>query len=100
LRQLTTGKNADVEEILANARELTRDAREALAGLRGTFGEGEEAMGPALSRLSRSLDHLESIVRKIDHGEGALGKLISDERLGEQVATAVEGVRNYVTRVN
>lgn len=100
LRELTTGKNDDVEEILANARELTRDAREALAGLRGTFGEGEEAMGPALSRLSRSLDHLESIVRKIDHGEGALGKLISDERLGEQVATAVEGVSNYVTRVN
>ena len=100
LRELTSGKNEDVEQILANAREITREAREALAGFRTSFGDGEEGMGLTVARLSRTLEHLESIVRKIDRGEGALGKLISDERLGERVGATVEGVSNYVTRLD
>lgn len=100
LRELTSGKNDDVEEILANAREITREARDALAGLRASLGEGEEGMGPTVARLSRTLEHLESIVRRIDRGEGALGRLISDEELGERVGAALEGVSNYVTRLD
>lgn len=100
LRQLTSGKNDDVEEILANARDLTREARDALASFRGAMAEGEGGMAASLSRIDRSLEHLESIVQKIDRGEGTLGRLVSDERLGERVAMAVEGVSDYVTRLN
>lgn len=100
LRRITTGKDDDIEEILANAKAMTREARDAIASFRGTVGEGDGGMVSTLGRLDRSLQHLESIVQKIDRGEGTVGKLVSDERLGERVATAVEGVSNYVTRLD
>lgn len=100
LRRITSGKDDDIAEILANARALTREAREAIASFRGSAGEDEGGMATVLGRLDNTLRHLESIVQKIDRGEGALGRLVSDERLGERVAAAMEGVSNYVTRLD
>lgn len=100
LRRITSGKEDDIEEILANAREITREARDALASFRGAVDEGEGGMVASLGRIDRSLEHLESIVQKIDRGEGTLGKLVSDRQLGERVASAVEGVSDYVTRLD
>src|SRR5690606_27911927 len=100
LRRITSGKDDDIAEILANARALTREAREAIASFRRPAAADEGGMATVLGRLDNTLRHLESIVQKIDRGEGALGRLVSDERLGERVAAAMEGVSNYVTRLD
>lgn len=100
VREITTGKDEVIEEILANARQVTEDAKRALHAFRGVVGEeGEEGMAGTFSRLDRSITHLESIVAKIDRGEGTVGKLVSDERLGEKVSLAVEGVSDYISRL-
>src|SRR5690606_25395895 len=100
LRRITTGKDDDIEEILANAKAMTREARDAIAPFRGTAGEGDGGVASTLGRLARSPPQPECLAQKIDRGEGTGGKRVSDERLGERVATAVEGVSNYVTRLD
>jgi phospholipid/cholesterol/gamma-HCH transport system substrate-binding protein len=101
LRQITSGKDEDISAIVSNVREITEEAKRALHAFRGGMGEGDEAgIAGTLANLDRSISHLESITAKIDRGEGTVGKLISDERLGERVSLAVEGVSDYVNRLS
>lgn len=102
LRDLTSGKGEVVDEILANVRVITEQTREIVASVHGFLeedGEGGSGLGGALAGLERAASNIESITARIDRGEGALGKLVSDEELGEQVALAVEGVSDYVGRL-
>lgn len=100
LRRITSGKDEDIDAIVSNLRELTEEAKRALQSFQGVMGEdGEVGVTGTLANLDRSLSNLESITGRIDRGEGTLGRLISDERLGERVSLAVEGAADYVTRL-
>jgi phospholipid/cholesterol/gamma-HCH transport system substrate-binding protein len=68
LERVTTGD--DLEQTVKQVRELTERADEVLAG------------------LDTSSKSLESILGRIDRGEGTLGKLTTDEALYDNVANA------------
>ena len=52
-----------------------------------------ESVGEAMPKLNQGLDHFVSIGRKIDEGEGTLGKLVNDPELYDSVRDAVNQIR-------
>lgn len=106
IRRLTEAKTDDVADIIDNVRIITEQTRGILASIESVVGSEEgdlqETVGgvkASLANLNRSLENIESITRKIDEGEGALGKLVSDQELGDKFAAAVYDASDYVTRL-
>lgn len=106
IRRLTEAKTDDVSDIIDNVRIITEQTRGILASIESVVGSQEgdlqETVGgvkASLATLDRSLQNIESITRKIDDGEGALGRLVSDEELGDKFAAAVYDASDYVTRL-
>jgi phospholipid/cholesterol/gamma-HCH transport system substrate-binding protein len=99
-RQLVEQLSGVVAEQRGELRELSRSLRRSAEGLeRVTTGpELEETvkrvekltarMDEVLSGLDRSSHSLESILGRIDRGEGSLGKLTTDEALYANVSSA------------
>lgn len=54
----------------------------------------------AMVRIDKSLKNIEEITDKVNRGDGAIGKLISDEKTGEDVASAIEGISGMVDSAN
>lgn len=50
----------------------------------------------ALDNLDRTLEHTNSIVEKIDSGEGTVGKLINDDHLASSVNEVVDEAKDFV----
>jgi phospholipid/cholesterol/gamma-HCH transport system substrate-binding protein len=52
------------------------------------------------NRTDSTMGEVEEIAAKINSGEGTIGKLVSDERLYDQIASAAGGVSNTISRVD
>ncbi|MBY0553855.1 MlaD family protein [bacterium] len=53
-----------------------------------------------MARLDNSMKNIDEITSKINKGEGAIGKLISDEQTAEDVSSAIEGISGLVDSAN
>jgi ABC-type transporter Mla subunit MlaD len=90
---------ANVKATLANLAKASREATEVMSELRELSAAGRTTLQNADARmerltnslvstsdkLSEVLNHLDSVVEKIDNGDGTAGKLINDGRLYEQM---------------
>lgn len=106
VKSLTTGEQGAVREIVANIQTITRDVKDVVATLKQTVGtpDGGESPGMANTRemidhLDKSLSNLEQITRRINEGQGAVGALVSDERLGQKLKETVEDVSDFASRL-
>jgi phospholipid/cholesterol/gamma-HCH transport system substrate-binding protein len=74
-------------------------AQAAGEGPTGTTPEAQAAAGgvrQAVDKLNDSLAKLDEILSKVNEGKSVAGRLLTDEKMGRQLGTAVEGVSNYV----
>jgi phospholipid/cholesterol/gamma-HCH transport system substrate-binding protein len=104
-----TGRSApEIERILENVRETTREVRELVA--KPPEGGDEKAAGEVrqiVDRVNRASESLESALKNIDtvstrleRGEGTLGRLTKDEKLINEVEGVAESVSNFVGGVS
>jgi len=107
VRSLTTGEEGAVREIVANIQNITRDVRDVVGSLKQTVGsapDGGEGAAMANTRnmidhLDASLSNLEQITKRINEGQGAIGALVSDERLGQKLKETVEDVSDFASKL-
>jgi phospholipid/cholesterol/gamma-HCH transport system substrate-binding protein len=61
----------------------------------------EQAKGvqQAVARLNDSLKKLDDMLGKVNEGKSVAGKLLVDERLGRKAGSAIEGLSDYVDRL-
>jgi phospholipid/cholesterol/gamma-HCH transport system substrate-binding protein len=92
---ITAGTRGRYAEILDNVRDVSADMKKLVASLNdivGKNGEGwKESAGSikeTLDKASRTMENLDNITRKIDDGQGTLGRLVNDD----QVLSKAEGV--------
>lgn len=92
---VTEGTRARYKEILENIQAVTADVRVLVGNLNEIVGRGEEdfkdsvgGLKRTLDKATRSLENLDSITRKIDDGQGTLGRLVNDD----QVLDKLEGI--------
>ncbi|MGZ3769672.1 MAG: MlaD family protein [Bdellovibrio sp.] len=77
----------DIHEVTASLREVMNDKTD--SGLKSTW-----------KRLSSSVKNLDEITSKINKGEGAIGKLVSDESTAENVSNAIDGIGGMLDTAN
>jgi len=105
LREVTAGEEGTIREILVNVQQITRDAKEVTGTVRQIVaGGGQEdlkesvaSLKETIARLDRTLQNVEEVTEKVKNGEGTVGKLLSDERLGQKVGETVEDVSNFAS---
>lgn len=94
LAQITTENKDKVGDIVDDIHEVTTSLREVMndktdTGLKETW-----------KRLSSSVKNLDEITSKINRGEGAIGKLVSDEATAENVTNAIDGIGGMLDSAN
>jgi phospholipid/cholesterol/gamma-HCH transport system substrate-binding protein len=106
LQEMTTGEERTLHEIVQNIQMITRDTRQVMSAARAFVGEvgvGVRAevasLKQTLARLDNSLRNVEEVTEKVKNGEGTLGKLVSDERLGQRLGETVEDVADFTQRI-
>ncbi len=106
---------ASLREIIDNLREasvslkhdfpiISRNVRKVTEALENLISENREGLEESLAQFQRaatslqeSLDNVASITRKIDEGEGTIGRLINEEETIERLNETIKGVNEFLT---
>ncbi|OJH41731.1 MlaD family protein [Cystobacter ferrugineus] len=106
VRGMTHSNEESVGNIVKNIEVITQDTREVLVTVRQIIGSGEgdlkqsvSSLKKTMERLDRSLANIEEVTTKVKNGEGAVGTLLSDERLGQKLAETVEDVSSLASTI-
>jgi len=81
---------ADIDQVIAN---IDRNQERVFGGLGSLIEESRD-------KLEKTVGHLESITRKIDEGDGLIGKAVNDEQLAVDLEQAVAGLRGIADKLN
>lgn len=96
LNELVDKNKEPITDTVGNLREfsakLKTDGPELIANLNKTTRELKEMIEETKPSIKNTVESLDKITKKIDQGEGTLGKLVKDERLYENINKAAEGV--------
>ena len=105
IRRLTARQDDNIEAIIVNVRGASEQVKEVLETVNRVLGKGEgeltssvRSLQNTLAKLDVAIESVQSITRKIDEGEGPIGKLINDEELGEKLGATVSDVSDYIGR--
>lgn len=98
LAQVTGDNKEQIKEIVDQVNDITATLDELINddspdGFKTTWKN-------TMVRLDSTMKNIDQITTKINNGEGAIGKLISDEQTGEDVSTAIEGISSLVDSAN
>jgi phospholipid/cholesterol/gamma-HCH transport system substrate-binding protein len=99
---ITARSGPEIQEILTNVRDVTREVRVMIAKTEdeerpsGEIRQIIERVNRASASLEHTLNNLESTTDRIERGEGTLGRLSRDERLIDEVEGVAEGVGEFV----
>ncbi|MGC4117862.1 MAG: MlaD family protein [Myxococcales bacterium] len=104
VRDLTTGQQEDYRQIVINVRAASEDVRDVLKTFKQVLGTGEvggvkesiAGLKGSLEKLDSALQRVDSIAGKVDQGEGAVGALLNDPQIKEDLKETVEGASNFV----
>jgi phospholipid/cholesterol/gamma-HCH transport system substrate-binding protein len=107
VRGITRENEESVRKIVDNIEAITRDTRQVLATVQkivGTSGEGDlkesvASLKQTMNRLDNTLANVEEITRKVREGEGAVGTLVADKRLGQKLSEAVDDLSDFSTKL-
>jgi phospholipid/cholesterol/gamma-HCH transport system substrate-binding protein len=99
---LTRTEQGDIVAILQNTRDATAEARDVLRTIGGMVGahdkgelkEGAAGLKGSLEKLDKTLANVESISKKIDAGQGTIGHLVNDDKLGKDLDKAAKSLSN------
>jgi phospholipid/cholesterol/gamma-HCH transport system substrate-binding protein len=102
-RDISTRSGPEIQAILENVRETTREVRELMAKDPTGKGGNEGEVRKIVERVDRASQNLESALKNVDdvtarlnRGEGTLGRLSKDDKLINEVEGAVENVGDFL----
>jgi phospholipid/cholesterol/gamma-HCH transport system substrate-binding protein len=110
LRRLVEANREKLSSTMGNLSEASSDAKELVGGAREKVARSVDNLESASAELKssagdvkrateafeRSMGHLESISRKIDGGEGTLGRLVNDDGLARRIEAAVTSADSLI----
>ena len=106
VRGITQSNEQSVNHIVKNIEIITQDTRSVLSSVRQIVGGNEgdlkdsvASLKQTMERLDRSLANIEEVTTRVNKGEGAVGALLSDKRLGQKLSETVEDVSDLAGRI-
>lgn len=104
--KLSERSRADLEKSIAALPEIVENLKQVTSVLASSLSQNQEGLTKALAnletattRLNESLEAIASISKKIDEGEGTIGRLVNDPRPIEKAEEAIEGINELVGRI-
>ena len=82
----------EIREAIHNIASISRFLNQMLSG-------SDKDISQSLKHLSQSTESLESILNKIDKGEGTVGKLVSEKELYEEMRDFVREIKTHPWRL-
>jgi phospholipid/cholesterol/gamma-HCH transport system substrate-binding protein len=101
-QQISSRSGPEIQAILENVRETTREVRELVAkdptgkGDAGNVRKIVERVDAASKNLEHALKNVDEVTGRLNRGEGTLGRLTKDEKLINEVEGAVENVGDFL----
>lgn len=83
-------------ELVENLRKATDDIRSVIQENRGSVKEMVDSLKTASNKAESTMDSIDSVVKRMDRGEGTIGKLMTDDKL----YTSLNKAADYVTRAD
>lgn len=110
LDELIVKNSAPLSNTISNLEEfsgtLKTEAPDLLAGitntvdeLRAVIQENRDDVKTLINNTSSTMDSINVIARKVERGEGTIGKLVNDDRLYTSLTNAVGGISNTISAV-
>jgi len=106
LEGISEDSRPQIKEILENVRTVTEDIKGIIDQQEGEVGEtvtdlkgSLKTLNSAIEKLDRTMTNIEKASDDVAAEKGTIGKLISDEQMGDQVAEAVEGASGLVSSI-
>jgi phospholipid/cholesterol/gamma-HCH transport system substrate-binding protein len=107
VRGITASNEGSIRNIVDNIEAITRDTRDVLATVQQAVGSGQggdlkesmTSLKQTVTRLDKTLSNLEQITHKVNNGEGAVGALMTDRRLGQKITESVEDMSDFASKL-
>lgn len=81
-------------ELVENLNKAADDIKSIIQENRGTIKDTMDNLKTASSKAETTMDSIDSVVKKLDRGEGTIGKLLTDEKLYK----SLDSVAEYMAR--
>jgi phospholipid/cholesterol/gamma-HCH transport system substrate-binding protein len=99
IKEFSYALRGDGTEMVARLNELTASLNSVVDENRDNLKVTMENVREASKNAELALASIESAARKIDRGEGTLGKLVTDESMYNNIDSAAKGISDYTSRV-
>jgi phospholipid/cholesterol/gamma-HCH transport system substrate-binding protein len=106
LRQTMANIKDFSHTLRSDGSELVMRLNELVASLNGVVGENRDNLKVTMENVREAsksaelaLASIENAARKIDRGEGTIGKLVNDESMYNNIDTAAKGISDYTSRI-
>ncbi len=106
VRGITSSEEQRFKQIVENVQRISEEVQGVLAKVDKVLGTGEGSMQDTvaslkdtLTKLNGSLENVQEITGRINKGEGTVGQLINDKRLGQALTETVVDASDYVSRL-
>jgi phospholipid/cholesterol/gamma-HCH transport system substrate-binding protein len=86
LNRALGAEGQELKETIGNLHQLSANIREI------TDRIPEESINSCLQKLEKTLDGIAEVAEKLNRGEGAMGRLLSDEKMAKQVEQVVSSL--------
>ncbi len=107
LAQMVEANRLNVDATLRNVREFSAGLNATLARLDRILDENRESLKGTVSnadelssKLKTTADNLNSITKKIDEGQGTVGKLINEPETAQNLNDTLKAVKSGVDQLN
>ncbi|MCK6546074.1 MlaD family protein [Myxococcota bacterium] len=105
MADISQGRDQELDQIIGDVKVIAQSIRRTSENIdRIVSGQDTEkditesvkSLKQTLDTMNRTLDSMASITKKIDEGQGTVGKLINDPKVHDDLASAVEGAEGLV----
>ncbi len=91
-RDMIGENREDIHALIVSFRHVSEQLDQLIAANRGNVDASLASVKEATDKLNDTLGSTSSIMAKIDRGEGTVGKLISDEALGNKMGDSLDSL--------
>jgi phospholipid/cholesterol/gamma-HCH transport system substrate-binding protein len=99
LRQTTANIKEFSQTLRSDGSELVVSLNELVASLNGVVGENRDNLRVTLENVKEAsknaemaMASLDNTIKKIDHGEGTIGKLVNNDSMYNSIDSAAKGI--------
>lgn len=86
-------QQAELTEIVRNIRDVSAHAKNVAAHLEEITSERKEDIKVALEKFRSVSERLDDLAARVQNGQGVLGKLVTDEKMGDELKQTLTSVK-------